>query len=565
MIQFDEDKQNKKIKDLYSTEEEELAQMLAARYGLLYVNFAQIPINSDALRVIEEAKARAAKCVAYNRVDKRLEIAVLSPKNDATVALIGELEQKGYKVSQAMASINSLTRAWEMYKDLSFASETKAGSLEVSSEEIADMLVKVRTVEDVKKLVADILSQNKGFRISKIFEIILAGALATGASDVHLEPEENAVRLRLRLDGVLHNVLSLDHETYHLLLSRVKLLSGMKLNIKNNAQDGRLSVKLNESEIEIRVSILPGSYSESIVMRILNPKSIAVPLESMGIDPKLFAILQKEIDRPEGMILTTGPTGSGKTTTLYAFLRKVSQPEIKIITIEDPIEYHLPGIVQTQVESEKGYDFLNGLRAALRQDPDIIMVGEIRDSETANIAINSAQTGHLVFSTLHTNSAAGTFPRLIDLGVNPKTLTSAVNIALAQRLVRVLCPSCKKQVPLDAENAILVAKTVAGIADASYREALTKDGIDVAKQWLPVGCDKCNMTGYKGRIGIYEGILRSEAVEAAVIANPSEREIKKAALAQGLLDMRQDGVLKMLRGVTSLDELSRVIDLFDEF
>lgn len=565
MIQFDEDKQNKKVKDLYSTEEEELAQMLAARYGLLYVNFSQIPINSDALRVIEEAKARAAKCVAYNRVDKRLEIAVLSPKNDATIALVDELTQKGFRVSQAMASINSLTRAWEMYKDLSFSSETKAGSLEVSSEEIADMLTKVQTVEDVKKTVADILSQNKGFRISKIFEIILAGALATGASDAHLEPEENAVRLRLRLDGVLHNVLSLDHDTYHLLLSRVKLLSGMKLNIKGDAQDGRLSVKLNESEIEIRVSILPGSYSESIVMRILNPKSIAVPLESMGIDPKLFAVLQKEIDRPEGMILTTGPTGSGKTTTLYAFLRKVSKPEIKIITIEDPIEYHLPGIVQTQVESEKGYDFLNGLRAALRQDPDIIMVGEIRDNETAKIAINSAQTGHLVFSTLHTNSAAGTFPRLIDLGVNPKTLTSAVNIALAQRLVRVLCPTCKKQAPLDAENAALVAKTVAGIADASYRDALAKDGIDMAKHWVPGGCDKCNMTGYKGRTGIYEGILRSEAVEKAVIGNPSEREIKKAALAQGLLDMRQDGVLKMLRGTTSLDELSRVIDLFDEF
>ncbi len=565
MIQFDEDKQNKKVKDLYSAEEEELAQMLATRYGLLYVNFSQIPINSDALRVIEEAKARTAKCAAYNRVDKRLDLAVLSPKNDATIALIGELEQKGYKVTQSVASINSLTRAWEMYKDLSFASETKAGSLEVSNEEIAEMLSKVQTIGDVKKTVTDVLSQNKGFRISKIFEIILAGALATGASDIHLEPEEDFIRLRLRLDGVLSNVLSIDHETYHLLLSRVKLLSGMKLNIKNDAQDGRISVKLNESEIEIRVSVLPGSYSESIVMRILNPKSISVPLESMGIDSKLLAILKREIDRPEGMILTTGPTGSGKTTTLYAFLRTVSKPEIKIITIEDPIEYHLPGIVQTQVESDKGYDFLNGLRAALRQDPDVIMVGEIRDNETAKIAVNSAQTGHLVFSTLHTNSAAGTFPRLIDLGVNPKIITSAVNIALAQRLVRVLCSSCKKQAPLDAENAGLVAKTLANIADPSYREALTKENIDATKQWLPAGCAQCNMTGYKGRIGIYEGILRSEAVEKAVIANPSEREIKKAALPQGMLDMRQDGVLKMLRGVTSLEELSRVIDLFDEF
>src|SRR3989344_5000166 len=282
----------------------------------------------------------------------------------------------------------SLEKAWSFYKDLSFATETKAGSLEISNDEIRKMMNEVRTKEDIKKLITDLLAQKKGFRISKILEIILAGALATKASDVHVEPEENYVRLRYRLDGVLNDVIMFDRETYTLLLSRVKLLSGMKLNIKKDSQDGRFSVKLDTLEIEIRASILPGAYDESIVLRILNPNSIAVPLEDLGIDPKLLAVLHHEISKPEGMLLTTGPTGSGKTTTLYAFLKKIHTPDIKIITIEDPIEYHLPGVVQTQTEEEKGYTFLSGLRSALRQDPDIIMIGEIRDSETAEIAIH---------------------------------------------------------------------------------------------------------------------------------------------------------------------------------
>lgn len=560
MIQFDEDKQNKKIQDLQASEEEQLAQMLAERYQLDYVTFAQTPVNTDALRLIDETKARASKIAVYNKVDKRLDIAVLSPRNEESLAVIEELKMKGYLPTMSVVSINSLNRAWDMYKDLSYASETKAGSLEVSNDEIGELLKKVRTIEDVKKYISDVLSKSKGFRISRIFEVILAGALATGASDVHLEPEEESVGLRLRLDGVLNHVLTLDRETYALLLSRIKLLSGMKLNIKADAQDGRLSVKINETEIEIRVSILPGAYSESVVMRILNPKSIAVPLEDLGIDPKLLTVILREIDRPEGMILTTGPTGSGKTTTLYAFLRKVHNPEIKVITIEDPIEYHMPGIVQTQTDNEKGYNFLSGLRAALRQDPDVIMVGEIRDNETAKIAINSAQTGHLVFSTLHTNSAAGTFPRLIDLGVNPKIITSAINLALAQRLVRVLCPQCKKSAPIEGDKKVIVEKSLAGISDKSYLENLTNRNT----QWLSVGCEKCNGLGYKGRIGIYEGILRTQEIEQAVINNPSEREIKKAAASQGLLDMRQDGILKVLQGITSFEELSRVIDLEED-
>jgi type IV pilus assembly protein PilB len=575
MIQFDEDKENKKVDEFRKKEEEELAEMLARRFDLQYVNLSVTPINSDALRLVEEDKARVAKFAPYNKVDKKIELAVLSPKNETTLSAVKELEERGYTPVMAVASIDSLNKAWATYKDLSFASETKAGSLEVSNEEISDLLKKVKTTDDIKKYITDVLSQNKGYRISKIFEIILAGALATGASDVHIEPEEAYVRLRYRLDGVLHDILTFDRDTYSLLLARVKLLSGMKLNIKDDSQDGRLSVKIEDMDIEIRASALPGAYSESIVLRILNPKSIAVPLEELGIHPKLLEVLEKQIAKPEGMILTTGPTGSGKTTTLYAFLKRVHTSDIKIITIEDPIEYHLPGIVQTQADVEKGYTFLQGLRAALRQDPDIIMIGEIRDNETAEIAVNSAQTGHLVFSTLHTNSAAGTFPRLIDLGVNPKTVTSAINVAMAQRLVRKLCPFCKKESPLDEKKKILLSNILASLADKTYLEPLEPVGKENAKEnarykenilaphthWLPGGCEKCNMTGYKGRVGIYEAILRDQMIEEIVVSDPSEREIKKAALPQGLANMRQDGVLKVLQAITSIDELERVIDL----
>jgi len=400
------------------------------------------------------------------------------------------------------------------------------------------------------------MSAKKSYRVSRILETIVAGALAVKASDVHLEPEEDYILIRYRLDGVLQEVIKLNKETYALLLSRIKLISGMKLNVKKDSQDGRFSIRLEKGDIEVRVSVLPGAYNESIVMRLLDPESIQVSLESMGINPKLLAILNEEIDRPDGMILTTGPTGSGKTTTLYAFLQKVHNPGVKIITLEDPIEYHMPGIVQTQV-NDKGYTFAEGLRAAVRQDPDIIMVGEIRDNDTADIAINSALTGHLVFSTLHTNDAAGTFPRLIDLGANPAIIPSAMRVSMAQRLVRRLCVSCKKEVPLEGQDQNEIETTVNGIEDKSAIPA------DRTKMWTPVGCDKCNHTGYKGRIGIYEAILMNKSVELAVQRSASERELWEAAKGQGILTMKQDGVLKVLAGITSLEELERVITLTD--
>lgn len=555
-ITFDEDKQKRKLNQLLHKEEEDLVQILSAKYGVEYVNLLGTPVNTDALRLIKEDDARKTQTAAFALIDKKVKIAARNPQDEKVSSLIADLKSKGYNPELFISSTQSLEKAWKMYKDLSFAYESKAGSLEISNDDIAAIVKEAKSLPVIVSILENTMAGKKSYRVSRILETAVAGALAIDASDIHLEPEETYVQLRYRLDGVLQEVTRFDNETYGLILSRIKLISGMKLNIKKDSQDGRFSIRLPIGDIEVRVSILPGAYNESVVMRLLNPKSIDVPLESLGINEKLLNILLKEIDRPDGMILTTGPTGSGKTTTLYSFLKKVHNPQIKIVTIEDPIEYHLPGIVQTQV-NDKGYNFLEGLRAAVRQDPDIIMVGEIRDNETADIAVNSALTGHLVFSTLHTNDAAGTYPRLIDLGVNSKVLTSAIRVAMAQRLVRKLCQFCKKEVPIEGDVQQNIETTIQTIEDKSLIPA------DRSKMWVSIGCDKCNGTGYKGRIGIYEAILTDKKIEDAVEMNPSEREIWAAAAGQGILTMRQDGTLKILQGVTSMSELERVIALTD--
>ncbi len=558
MVLFDEDKQNKRVEDLRKQEEEDLAKTLSSKYGIPYLDLSVTPINIDALRVITETETREAQIAVFNDVDKVLSIGALSPQNPKTVEALNKLKSKGYTIELFMISHASLNKVWDRYKDLSYSFETKSGALDISNEQITEFLSQVHTIPDVQNLIGEVLQMKKSYRISRIMEIILAGAIATNSSDVHLEPEEEYVRLRYRLDGMLTDILEFDLATYKLLLSRIKLVSNLKLNV-TGAQDGRFSIKINEDEIEIRTSLLPGAYSESIVLRVLNPNSISVPLGELGINPRLLDVIFHEIKKPNGMMLITGPTGSGKTTTLYALLKKIHTPEVKIITIENPIEYHLPGVVQTQTDEKKNYGFAEGLRSALRQDPDVIMVGEIRDNETAEIAINSALTGHLVFSTLHTNNAAGTFPRLIDLGVNPKIISSAINLAMAQRLVRKLCPNCKKQVEIKDEDKLNIEKTLDSISDKSYLE-----GLDMKHYFESVGCEKCNMTGFKSRIGIHEAIVMDENIELVVRENPSEREIKKAALYQNLLTLNQDGIIKVLQGITTMEELQRVVDIEKE-
>ena len=516
MVDFDEDKQNKKLEDMRKIEEEDVSKILAARYGYNYLDLSSFPINSDALRILNEEDARSTNTAIFKMVGKNLQVAILSPNDDKTIAILNRLSNDGYFPTVHMVSRKSLEKAWSRYKDLSYSSESTAGTFDIASENVAGLMEKVKRVADIEKLTNDLLGVKQTYRISKILEIMLAGALALGASDVHIEPEEKDVRMRFRIDGVLLDTFVFDKATYNLLLSRIKLLSGLKLNVKDEAQDGRFSIKIKDNNIEIRTSIIPGAYDESIVMRLLNPKSIAVSLEQLGIEKRTLDILVKQISKPNGMLLITGPTGSGKTTTLYAFMRKIYSPDVKIITIEDPVEYHLDGIVQTQVEEEKGYTFLAGLRAAMRQDPDVIMIGEIRDSETASTAIQAALTGHLVFSTLHTNSAAGAFPRLIDLGVNPKTIPSAMNVAMAQRLLRKLCESCKIGRKINENEQKIITETLESIHDKTYL-----DGIQTKMVFEPKGCDKCNGTGYKGRIAIVEAILSTREIEEAIVNNNS--------------------------------------------
>ncbi len=556
MVDFDEIKQNKRLEEMRKNEEEDVSKILAAKYGYEYLDLGVVPINSDAIRIVNEEDAKASNVAVFGIVGKKLQVAIISPNDEKTIAVINKLSTEGFFPSVYMVSKRSLEKAWNRYKDLSYSSESTAGTFDIAGEQILVMMGKVKHIADVEKLIVDLLGVKQTYRISKIMEIMLAGALALGASDVHIEPEETEVRMRFRIDGVLLDVFRFDKPTYTLLLSRIKLLSGLKLNVKDEAQDGRFSIKIKDNNIEIRTSLLPGAYNESIVMRLLNPKSIAVSLEELGIEKRTLDVLLEQINKPNGMLLITGPTGSGKTTTLYAFIKKIYAPDVKILTIEDPIEYHLDGIVQTQVEDEKGYTFLAGLRAAMRQDPDVIMVGEIRDAETAGTAIQAALTGHLVFSTLHTNSAAGAYPRLIDLKVNPKTIPSALNAAMAQRLLRKLCPFCKKENDPSEKEKLIIKNTLESIHDKSYLE-----GIQTTKVFAAVGCDKCNGTGYKGRIAIVEAILSTKEMEKVIETNSSEREIKKAAESQNLLDMKQDGILKILKGISSIDELSRVIDL----
>lgn len=565
MALFDEEKQNRQLDELHKLEEEQLVATLAeSKYNLPYIDLYRMGIDNEALRMIPEKDAKEMNVAPFKLFGKNIFIALHSPNDDLIKRLKEDMERKNLVPTFYMASTASVKKVWDRYQEISMAESSKIGGLDISGEVLRDTAKEISKMQDIQKMITESLEGNKIHKISRLLEVILAGAIAIKASDIHIEPEQERGRLRLRLDGVLQDVSFFGMDIYRLLNSRIKLLSGMKLTSKV-AQDGRFSIMEEKEEINIRTSLIPGAYGESIVMRILDPKAIQVKLEEIGIEPFLFSVIEAEIAKPNGMILVTGPTGSGKTTTLYAFLRKIYSPEIKIITIEDPIEYHLTGITQTQTNEQKGYTFAEGLRSALRQDPDVVMVGEIRDNETAEIAVQSALTGHIVFSTLHTNNAAGVIPRLIDLGVNPKILVSALSLSMAQRLVRKLCISCKKEkIPSEKEK-----KTMQDVLDSIKNEGKNLSNYNINpeaafKLFSAVGCEKCNMTGYKGRIGIFEAIKTDEAIEKIMPENPSEREIKKVARNQGILSMRQDGMVKIINGITSFEEVQSVVDLTEE-
>lgn len=552
MVTFDDSYSNSRIQDLRTGEEERLIQAMAPQYGFEYINLRGYTINPQALALIPEKQAREAEVVGFEVNQKMLSVAAKNPNNPKTQAVLHTLQKQRFTVVVFMCSSISLDHAWKRYDDINKSTAEKRGVFEINAEDIIRLTKRIQTKEEVPKILTEISGVGNTRRISETLELIFAGALALDASDIHIEPEEQAIRIRYRFDGVLHDIADLDSYIFERMMSRLKLLSGMVINSKAQAQDGRFTFDIGEREIEIRSSIIPGAIGESIVMRLLDPSVASFSMDKLDLNPHIAAAIARELKKPNGLIITTGPTGSGKTTALYAFLQQAHSEGVKIITIENPVEYKLEGIVQTQ--TGKDYDFASGLRAILRQDPDIIMVGEIRDREVAETAIHAAQTGHLVFTTLHTNSAVGGFPRLIDLGVDSRIFGSSINIIIGQRLVRRLCTECKTTYtpePKDVQMISFVQSTHPHDKDIQGDITLYK----------AVGCTACDGTGFRGRTGIFEGIVMDEAVEDAILRDPREHVILKAAEPQGIPTMIQDGIRKLLTGITSLSELQRVIEL----
>ncbi len=554
--EFDRKREEEKLAHIHAEEEEDLVRILSEKYGLPYTDLTFVPVNMDALRLVPEEDARAANAVVFDKNGKHLSVALRDPSAPAYDRFEKALAGQGYAVEKFLVSQKSLDRAFERYADLSHASETEEGVFAVSDEARAQESERASSLPALRAHLMELVASKDPSKVSALLEAVLHAAVYMRASDVHFEPEENGVRMRFRLDGVLTDAFLFDARTYHLLNSRLKVLSELKLNITDRAQDGRFTIREGEKEYEVRASVIPGSYGESFVMRLLDPETTKRSFTELGIHPKLLARLEGEIRRPNGMLLNTGPTGSGKTTSLYAFMRAIQTPEIKIITIEDPVEYHLDGIVQTQV-SGKDYTFASGLRSVLRQDPDVIMVGEIRDEDVAEVAVQAALTGHFVFSTLHTNDAAGAFPRLADLGIDPKSFASAVSVVMAQRLVRTLNPETRQKRAATDEEKKLFERVFASCSDPSLVPA------SFDEVWTTHADASSEDTGYKGRTGVYEAIFMDDELGAFLRENPSSGEIAKHAERQGFLTMAQDGLLKALDGRTSLEEVLRVVDMPD--
>ncbi|MDD2913570.1 MAG: GspE/PulE family protein [Candidatus Pacebacteria bacterium] len=422
--------------------------------------------------------------------------------------------------------------------------------VEVESSIISTIKERIKGIPDFKEEIEKLLEQ----KTTNVLDTILGGAIFLDMSDIHIEPEEEKAKIRGRIDGMLQDIVFFDIKIYKSLISRLKVLSKLKINITDQPQDGRFSVVFEENEIEIRVSVIPAEYGEAIVLRILNPQSL-ISIEELGLRKDLVSIFEKEIKKPTGMMIVAGPTGAGKTTTLYAILKKINKPEVKIITIEDPIEYHLDGLSQTQVNPKKGYDFASGLRSIMRQDPNVILVGEIRDVETSKITVQAALTGHLVLSTVHTNDASGAIIRLINLGADPSSTISALNMIIAQRLPRRVCKNCGELV-YSPEKEKMLKEELKDLPKEILPPSFFEKEIKIIE---PKGCKQCSFTGYKGRIGIYEIISIDKEIEKSVLSSSiSATSLKEAALKKGMISLKKDGLIKVLEGITTIEEIERV-------
>jgi len=539
-----------KMSEIEIKEKERATEERAASLGLAHIDLTGFPISSDYLKLIPKEQAKELETICFFKDPNSLKLAVVDPDVPGLEELQKKLKEKFYniRIDLFLISEHSFQSAFKLYEHVHIPKQVRKG-VELSEEEIDKFR---REITSFKQLSEKL----KGATVTQIYNIILAGAIQAKASDIHIETEEDEIVVRYRIDGVLQKVATVRKEDWDKIISRIKLLAGLKLNVTDVPQDGRISIFLPKEKIDVRVSTLPTAFGESAVMRLLMSSAMGTNFSKLGIQGQDFTALQSEVKKPNGMIITTGPTGSGKTTTLYAILNELNTPENKIITLEDPIEYQIEGINQSQVEHGKDYNFARGLRSILRQDPDIIMVGEIRDQETAEVAIQAALTGHLVLSTIHTNDAAGAIPRFLAMGVKPFLLAPALNVIMAQRLVRKICPQCKEKVDLDQETSERIKNILGAIPKQSERK------VDLNKEMVfyqGKGCDHCHGLGYKGRIGIFEIFVIDKDIEKIVISESvSEYRMKELANEKGMVTMMQDGLLKALDGITTVKDVFRV-------
>ena len=554
--------------------EERDARKKADDSGLPYLDITTTPVKVDVLRLLDEETARKAKVAVFEMKKPVIGLVVLDPKSKETNEVISNFKKQGFEVRLFITSMRGLEHIWSFYRFATPEKSSITSRVNIEKKRVSELAEKLISIKKVSEEVNSF--DFDGSSVTEFLEIILSGALANRTSDIHFEPEEKNLKVRFRIDGVLQDVSgTLPSKHYKAITSRIKLLSNLKLNVSDRPQDGRFTIGLATKDIELRVAIAPSEFGEIIVMRVLDPDAINITLPELGFRKDDLEIIETELKRPNGMILNTGPTGSGKTTTLYAFLKSKHNPEIKIITIEDPIEYHLQGIEQTQIDEEAGYTFADGLRSIMRQDPDVILVGEVRDKETAEIAIQAALTGHLVFSTIHANEAAGAIPRLLDLDVKSSSIGPSLNLIIAQRLIRRLCKECKESVTVTEDQANKInnfLKTLPKRVDQSPYKKITL--------FKPKGCDHCGGSGFKGRVAIFELLLNdphfekiknNEAqnelgseknLEQLIEKKSSESEIMNYAIKeQGMVTMQQDGFLKVITGMTTFEEVEEVTGL----
>lgn len=530
------------LDDVNRQMQEQEAQAKAASLHLPYIDLHNFPVDLSVLGLFSVQEAKECGAVPFYKETNDLRIGVTDPGHPLLLEKIKEFSKKN-KVTLYYISHRSLTQTLIFYKKV------------LRPEARRDETVRISKQEDYLQIFEQLKSQAEQEKktATEILEILFGASIFYKSSDIHLEPEEHFFKVRFRVDGVLQDMLHVSKALQKSIITRIKILSKLKLNVDNVPQDGRMTFYYLGKPIDVRVSSLPSAFGEELVMRLLGTGAVNLKFSDLGFRPQTQAAIERQLAKPNGMIVTTGPTGSGKTTTLYAFLNELNQPGVKIITLEDPIEYKLEGIVQTPIDHNVDFNFAKGLRAILRQDPDIIMVGEIRDQETAETALQAALTGHIVLSTLHTNDAAGAIPRLINMGVKPFVIGPALSAVLAQRLVRKLCQYCKKPAtlsPMVLEKIKYILKNIpvsAGIKTPSQPQFFHS-----------TGCAKCHNLGYQGRVGIYEVLEVTDAVQQLVMKEAPMSEFRKAGLDQGMITMLQDGLLKALDGITDIEEVFRV-------